>query len=107
MKTKILICLAGLFVQMLHAQILVRQQSSNQIKKAVYSGDASKFPQIYNGGTYYAIIPIPEINLTNMPSVTVWIYPTVAGEQGQTVLGLLLADYDSLQNRTVILTNGI
>jgi hypothetical protein len=72
MKTIVQVCLISLFVQALHAQTLVRQESNNQIKKVVYSGDASQFPQItntYSGISYYsAVVPVPEINLTNMPS---------------------------------------
>ncbi len=105
-KTIALVFLMSLVVQT-NAQTLVRQESSNQIKKVVYSGDASKFPQIYNAGAYYAIIPVPEINLTNMPSVTVWVYPTDYGLDGQSDLGLESADYAFLYSGGVILSNGI
>lgn len=106
MKTNILICLLGLFVQTLHAQTLVRQESSNQIKKVVYTGNASQFPQT-NGssGVYYAIVPVPEINLTNMPSVTVLISPM--GSYNQTPSGWYPVDYGTYDNVSVAFTNGI
>jgi hypothetical protein len=87
------------------ADVLNRQESSNQLKKVIYSGDASQLPQVVVGGHPYAVVPIPEINLTNMPSITVWVDPTVL--YNDRPVGLMAADYDYLDNQNVILTNGI
>jgi hypothetical protein len=95
----LIICSVG------YAQTLVRQDSNYQLKKVVYSGDASQFPQITNSLGSYAVIPIPEINPTNMPSVTAWVYPTA--NFVQPAFGWMPSDYSGSRNVNVVLTNGI
>ena len=92
-----------------HAQN--RIESTYQLKKAVYSGDASQLPQLVktldfmSGGNdyHYAIVSVPEINLTNMPTITVWVYTT----RTVALPGWMPADYNLLRNDAVVLTNGI
>ena len=54
---------------------VARQESTNQLKKVVYSGNAANCPQLLVGDQYYwAQVSIPEIKLDNLPSVSAWVY---------------------------------
>lgn len=93
-----------------YSQTESRQESSYPLKKVVYSGDLTQFPLVTNtyydnGHTFYGIysaIPIPEINLTNMPLVNVWVWPLQASLQPPP--GWVPANYQG--GLSVLLTNG-
>ena len=71
-----------------------RQESSNQLKKVVYAFDPSSLPQmmmpktdlfklcnvdLYGSYRYYALVNVPEITVSNMPSVEFWWNNSGAG----------------------------
>jgi hypothetical protein len=85
----LIIVLVGAAEFTVAAQI-TRQESTNQLKKVVYTVDPStcfqfvkkqgltgtcQFGLPYYLYLYYAFIPIPEITLQNLPSIQVWRIP--------------------------------
>ena len=101
---------------------VTRQESTNQLKKAVYTLDPSTTTQYikqwiiysfcdgnpYYMYLYYAMVPIPEITVSNMPSVQVWkISP---GSQGWTPMPAVRVSDDwnwSMGPSFYVLTNGV
>jgi hypothetical protein len=73
----VLVVLAG-SIWICNAANISRQESTGQLKKVVYSGNCADCPQttvnLGNYISYLAHVAIPEIKLTNMPSVSVFVY---------------------------------
>jgi len=65
-----------------HSMAVSRQESKNELKKVVYSGNCANCPHYVTGGggseTYWAVVSVPELTVENMSSVTLYIYESGA-----------------------------
>jgi hypothetical protein len=97
---------------------LERHESTYQIKQAVYSGNVREFQNytepVFLGGNglygsnYFAMIPIPEIVLSNLPTITIWTDTLPAGHGSLSApIGLVQPDNDTFAYRRVQISDGI
>ena len=77
MNKCISLAMAMMIVAGTQATGVTRQESTRQLKKVVYSGSCASSPQAVRDlgsvKVYYAKVSIPEINLSQMPTVAVYL----------------------------------